>query len=182
MLFLPYIKTTNMRKIKTGLLLAFSALAFVIVSSFSTREGNPSVHGGGTAMELGEKSTFSFNAVQEDDGTVEGHLVYHVRGADISFEMDIDCMTITGNRATLSGTVHTRADQQQQRHLYHRREPRRRARLPVRHPRLQLRAVPLEPGGALGIQGRLGALPGMVAGQYAQCLCRPGNADPPQPV
>ena len=99
-----------MRKIKTGLLLAFSALAFVIVSSFSTREGNPSVHGGGTAMELGEKSTFSFNAVQEDDGTVKGHLVYHVRGADISFEMDIDCMTITGNRATLSGTVTSVSD------------------------------------------------------------------------
>jgi hypothetical protein len=94
-----------MRKIKTGFLLALPVLAFVIISAFSAREGNPSVHGGGTAMELGEKSTFAFNAVQEDDGSVNGHLVYHVRGGDVSFELDIDCMTINGNRATLGGKV-----------------------------------------------------------------------------
>lgn len=83
---------------------ALALASFLVISGFMKREGNPSAHGGGTAMELDEKSTFSFNAV-DDNGVVTGHLVYHVRGLDLSFEMDIDCMTITGNRATLGGVV-----------------------------------------------------------------------------
>jgi hypothetical protein len=67
--------------------------------------GNPSATGGGTAEELGETSTFTFNAVQHKDGTVNGHLVYHVRAFAISVWMDIDCLMVTGNRAVLSGKV-----------------------------------------------------------------------------
>ena len=68
-------------------------------------QGNPSATGGGTTEELGEKSTFVFNAVQHKDGTVTGHLVYQFRGADNTIKMDIDCLNIIGTQATMSGTV-----------------------------------------------------------------------------
>jgi hypothetical protein len=66
---------------------------------------NPSATGGGTAEEGGETSTFTFNAIQHETGTVNGHLVYHVRIFDITFHMGIDCLRIHGKRAALSGTV-----------------------------------------------------------------------------
>ncbi len=68
--------------------------------------GNAHVNGGGTAFEYGKKSTFVFNAVDSDDGVV-GHLVYHLRAFNVSFQMSLDCMEIRGNRATLSGTVNS---------------------------------------------------------------------------
>jgi hypothetical protein len=67
--------------------------------------GNPSATGGGTTVEGGEKSTFTFNAIQHKNGTVSGHLVYHFRAADFSFHMDIDCLRIIGNHAVIGGTV-----------------------------------------------------------------------------
>jgi len=67
--------------------------------------GNAHVNGGGTTMEGGEVSTFVFNAVQHMDGDVTGHLNYKFRQGDIDIQMDIDCMRINGNRATLSGVV-----------------------------------------------------------------------------
>ncbi len=67
--------------------------------------GNPSATGGGTTLELGDKSTFTFNAIQHGDGTVNGHMVYQFRGGDDGINMSIDCLNIIGNQATLSGTV-----------------------------------------------------------------------------
>lgn len=67
--------------------------------------GNPRASGGGTTVELGQKSTFVFNAIQHKDGTVNGHLTYQVRILDIGVHMDIDCLNIIGNQATLSGTI-----------------------------------------------------------------------------
>src|SRR5437867_13098047 len=61
------------------------------VSSLA-KGGNSSATGGGTTVELGQKSTFTFNAVQHSDGTVNGHMVYQVRGGDIVIHMDIDCL------------------------------------------------------------------------------------------
>ena len=67
--------------------------------------GNPHANGGGTVAELGEKSTFAFNAVQQLTGSVQGHLTYHVRALDVTFHMQNDCLKITGNRAVIAGTV-----------------------------------------------------------------------------
>jgi hypothetical protein len=66
--------------------------------------GNRHINGGGTAVEFGKKSTFVFNAV-ETPGGINGNLVYHIRAFDVRFQMDLDCMEIRGNRATMSGTV-----------------------------------------------------------------------------
>lgn len=71
------------------------------------QEGNRQVNGGGTAIEGGKVSTFVFNAVEFEDGTVTGHLVYNWRLGSIYQEMEIDCMRIAGNRATLSGVITT---------------------------------------------------------------------------
>ena len=91
-----------------SVLLALVLLVVVTVPLFAVSgyaAGNPAASGGGTTVELGEKSTFTFNAVQKPTGTVTGHLVYQVRGLDIGFHMDIDCLDIVGNSATLSGVV-----------------------------------------------------------------------------
>ena len=91
-----------------NVLLALVLLVVVAVPLFAVSAyaaGNPAASGGGTTVELGEKSTFTFNAVQKPNGTVTGHLVYHFRAVDNSFHMDIDCLSIEGNNATLSGVV-----------------------------------------------------------------------------
>ena len=69
--------------------------------------GNPHANGGGVTREGGEKSTFVFNAVENPDGSVTGHLVYQLRTHDFGFMMDIDCLQISGigNQAVLSGVV-----------------------------------------------------------------------------
>src|SRR6266851_10473008 len=68
-------------------------------------KGNPSATGGGTTVEGGKKSTFVFNAVKQNNGSVNGHMVYHFRSGNITIEMSLNCLKITGNSAALSGTV-----------------------------------------------------------------------------
>ena len=86
---------------------------FIILSAFFSgaysqlsSQGNIHVNGGGTAIEGGARSTFVFNAVKNQSGII-GHLVYHLRVFDVRFHMDLDCLEISGNRATMSGTVTT---------------------------------------------------------------------------
>jgi hypothetical protein len=61
--------------------------------------------GGGTTVEGGEKSTFAFNAVQHKDGSVTGHLMYNIRGFDVSVHAKLDCINISGNTAVCSGEI-----------------------------------------------------------------------------
>jgi hypothetical protein len=81
------------------------AVVVPVVAAAAQARGNPSATGGGTTQELGETSTFTFNAVQRPNGSVTGHLVYHIRAADLTIHMDIDCLSISGNTARLSGEV-----------------------------------------------------------------------------
>ena len=83
-----------------AVLLAVSAFA-----AAAQARGNPSATGGGTTEEVGETSTFTFNAVQLLNGNVAGHLVYHFRAADLTIHMDLDCLSIAGSTAKLSGVV-----------------------------------------------------------------------------
>lgn len=90
-----------------ALLVGFAPLASAI-------QGNPSATGNGQIKFEGKTSTFSFNAIQQKDGTVKGNLVYHQRSAtnpenNISVHMRIDCLSIVGNRATITGII-TKAD------------------------------------------------------------------------
>ena len=92
-------------QVSCSVLLGVLLIAGLVIAMPASAAGNPSATGGGTAQELGETSTFTFNAIQHHDGAVNGHLVYHIRAFNLSFDMDIDCLTITGNRAVLSGKV-----------------------------------------------------------------------------
>jgi len=92
-------------KVSRSVLVGVFVVVCLMIATPAPAAGNPSATGGGTAVELGEKSTFTFNAVEHNNGAVIGHLVYNFRAGDISFHMDIDCMAITGNQAVLSGTV-----------------------------------------------------------------------------
>jgi len=98
-----------MKKVKLFLFATTLLASLIFLGSFTIDHskkltGNSSVNGGGTTEERGLKSTFVFNAVSNNQGT-HGHLVYQFRGGDISIHMDLDCLNINGNRATLSGTV-----------------------------------------------------------------------------
>lgn len=97
-----------MRTIKfafVGLLLLSLAIS---ISSFipakKATKASSSVSGGGTAVEGDAKSTFVFNAVENENG-VHGFLQYNFRNAGISIRMNITCFEINGNRATLSGEI-----------------------------------------------------------------------------
>jgi hypothetical protein len=76
------------------------------VAMASVGAGNQKASGGGTTEELGEKTTFTFNAVKKSDGSVTGKLIYNVRGQDVAIHVDITCLRIVGNNiAHMSGVV-----------------------------------------------------------------------------
>lgn len=79
-------------------------ITFLFSSFVETKNRNPYVSGGGTAIEGGARSTFVFNALQTPNGVV-GYLTYHLRVFNTRFQMQLDCMEIRGNRATVSGKV-----------------------------------------------------------------------------
>ena len=96
------------RRTTTVLALAlFAALSVFGDSAYTTSAivGNAHANGGGTTVEGTEKSTFVFNAVQQIDGSVVGHLTYHFRTADVTFHMQNDCLNIIGNSAVITGTI-----------------------------------------------------------------------------
>ena len=102
----------NKKTIILSLASAFAAMCLLIVLSLITTTtaaspGNARATGGGTTEELGEKSTFVFNAVQQQYGSDNGHLVYQFRGGNIGIKMDLDCLAVStdGQSAIMSGTV-----------------------------------------------------------------------------
>jgi hypothetical protein len=68
-------------------------------------DGTITVSGGGTALEGDAKSTFTFNAVKHKDGSVDGFLLYHFRNGENTTRIDINCLTVVGNKARMAGTV-----------------------------------------------------------------------------
>ncbi len=93
-----------MRKFPLIIAIVFVIAGILSLSFIHPHGRNSIVNGGGSAMEGGVKSTFVFNAINQN-GNVNGHLVYHLRVNNTRFFMQLDCMQIDGNRATLSGTV-----------------------------------------------------------------------------
>ncbi len=91
-----------------SLVAVFATTLLLTALMFTTNAapaGNARATGGGTTEEGGEKSTFVFNAIQNKNGTVNGHLVYNLRGLNSTIKMNIDCLTIVGNNAIMSGVV-----------------------------------------------------------------------------
>lgn len=98
----------NKKTMILSLVAVFATTLLLTALMFTTNAapaGNLRASGGGTTEEGGEKSTFVFNAIQKKDGTVNGHLVYHFRVGNISIKMNLDCLTVVGNNAIMSGVV-----------------------------------------------------------------------------
>jgi hypothetical protein len=73
--------------------------------SFAPPAG-PSANGQGNLSLPGEISRrFAFHANTMPDGSVKGSGVLTYTGGEIKIMFDIDCLSITGSTATMSGTV-----------------------------------------------------------------------------
>ena len=61
----------------------------------------------GQGRMTGIDRVFAFNAVTHPDGSVsgQGQLTYTHNGNDVKINFSIDCMSVDGNKATMSGTV-----------------------------------------------------------------------------
>ncbi len=97
-----------MKKIKvffTGTILLgvlFAATAF----KPSTTTGGGSANGQGTTSLLAEKIRhFSFHANTLPNGSVKGNGVLTYTGGEFKLKFDIDCITVVGNTAQMSGTI-----------------------------------------------------------------------------
>jgi hypothetical protein len=96
-------------RISSGIQYARFAVAGVLLLAAAAQEvsagGNPSVSGHANLTIGGELRTFSFTAVQHEDGTVTGQAELFNRIFDSRFHIAIDCLRIIGNLAVLSGVV-----------------------------------------------------------------------------
>jgi hypothetical protein len=101
------------RKRRTASRLALSTVTViaVLVSSISAMnpEGNPSASGHATfflsaGQGLEGRSIISFNAVQQQDGTVNGNAEFQLANVG-RVHADINCLRIVGNEAFLTGLV-----------------------------------------------------------------------------
>ena len=64
-----------------------------------------SATGSGTIHFGSNRESISFNAVEHQDGTVTGHAVVHDISAGVTVHIDVNCLNVVGNVATISGIV-----------------------------------------------------------------------------
>jgi hypothetical protein len=88
------------------LVLAMAAFGSASITLVGAQNSGPAANGhGNTTAVNDELRTFSFNAIQKKDGTVTGNMTLHNRGLDTFTKVDINCLLVTGNIATMSGVV-----------------------------------------------------------------------------
>jgi len=83
-------------------MVAFGSRSSLLVGA---QNSGPSANGHGNTTVNGELRTFSFNAIQKKDGTVTGNMTLHNRGLDSFIKVDVNCLLVVGNIATMSGVV-----------------------------------------------------------------------------
>lgn len=96
-----------------GTLLAVALVALGALNSTPTvtAGSGPSANGSGIlTLPDGRKRQFSFNARQNADGTVTGHAVIHNPNFDFRSHIDVTCLQVVGNRASLGGVVRSTND------------------------------------------------------------------------
>jgi len=95
---------------------AMTVFAFERSTSAIAPEGNPSATGHGTFQGgKGQLMTFSFNAVQQQDGYVTGEAEIQDLGDNSNVHVEINCLAFGGvkgglNVATLSGLIKNATD------------------------------------------------------------------------
>ena len=66
-----------------------------------------SATGSGHVESAGEPRTFTFSAVRQGDGSVQGESQLVIHAFDAYWHTRIECLTVVGNRAFMGGTITT---------------------------------------------------------------------------
>lgn len=89
-----------------SVMVALGASAFALRTTSAVAAAGPSATGHGTlTLPDGRKRQFSFSAKQRADGTVSGNAVIHNPDFDFRAHLDITCLQVDGNRASMGGRV-----------------------------------------------------------------------------
>jgi hypothetical protein len=95
-----------MKKIKMLFSGTILMSAIVALSSFAPLPPGPSSNGQGSLTRPGDlQRRFAYHANTMPDGSVKGSGVLTITEGNAQIKFDIDCMTISGNIATMSGVV-----------------------------------------------------------------------------
>jgi hypothetical protein len=102
---------------RTTIILTLLALAVVTAALIALRPtpvsagAGPSANGHGTlVLPDGSKRQFSFTATTKADGTVDGNAIIHNPGFDFRAHIDVQCLVVTANGASIGGTVRSTND------------------------------------------------------------------------
>ena len=92
---------------------AMGAAVLLAASCAGGASAGPAVHkasGGGTVDWPGGRVTYGFNAQVDAAGAAKGEAEFQFRDVGVKLHVEIDCLTVAGNDAWLSGTIRTSDD------------------------------------------------------------------------
>jgi hypothetical protein len=99
-------KSKNMKKITIFFAGTILLAAFFATTAFKPLPPGPSANGQGTLTLPGDQSRhFAFHANTMPDGSVQGSGQLTYTGGVLDLKFDINCMTIVGNSARMSGII-----------------------------------------------------------------------------
>ncbi len=95
----------NKTRKKVGLF-AFVCIGALVAALAAPAEITSSARGKGAFVFEGTRRTFAFNAVKDSFGNAsgQGEIVRVLDGGSFTFHLKINCLSIAGNVATMSGT------------------------------------------------------------------------------
>ncbi len=104
---LPLRKSIGRSPVRRGFLSTalLSALLGVMALPSAWATGNPSASGHANLTINGGLQTYSFNAIQNRNGSVSGQLTLDSRGQDVIIQGDVTCLVINGNEAIIGGII-----------------------------------------------------------------------------
>jgi len=82
-----------------------SALLGIMALPSAWANGNPSASGHANLTINGGLQTYSFNAIQNQNGSVSGRLTLDSRGQNVNLQGDVNCLVINGNEAIIGGII-----------------------------------------------------------------------------
>ena len=82
----------------------------LIVSAAAVAQFVHSARGSGTIQFAANREHISFSAVQRADGTASGNAEVHDISAGVNAHIEVDCLNVIGNVATISGIVTRSSD------------------------------------------------------------------------
>src|SRR6476659_11052168 len=82
-----------------------TALLGVMALPSALANGKPSASGHGNLTINGGLQTYSFNAIQNRNGSVTGNITLDSRGQNINLQGVVNCLVITGNEAIIGGII-----------------------------------------------------------------------------